>query len=68
MYLEENILPRNISGIAKLMEIYGFVIVNYYVRSESEHIIALWDQDYDVPGLPNYLLIIYPQGVYKSVV
>ena len=33
--LEENTFPRNIKGIARVLEIYGFWIVKYSVRSES---------------------------------
>ena len=44
----------------------GFGIVEYYVRSESGRMIALWAQSYYVTGLPNYLRIISPQGIHKS--
>ena len=63
MDIEEKVFPRNIKGIAKGLEIYGFGIVEYSVRSESERIIALRDQEYYVPGLPNYLRIISPQFI-----
>ena len=59
---EERKSPRNLKGIAKVPEISGFGIVEYYVRSESGHMIALWYQAYYVPGLPKYLRIISPQG------
>ena len=55
--------PRNIKGIAKGLEISGFVIVDYSVRSESGRMIALRDQAYYVPVLPKDLRIIYPQGI-----
>ena len=64
--LEEKTPPRNIKGIAKGIEIYGFGIFEYSVRSESGLIIALRAQAYYVPGLPNYLRIIYPQGICTS--
>ena len=64
--LEENMLPRNIKGIAKGLEISGFGIVEYSVRSESGRMIALRDQAYYVPGLPKYLCIIYPQEIFTS--
>ena len=64
--LEENMLRRNIKRISKGLDIYGYGIVKYSVRSESGHIIALWDQAYYVPGLPKDLRIIYPHGILKS--
>ena len=42
--LEEKKFPRNLKGIAKVLDISGFGIVEYYVRSESESMIALRDQ------------------------
>ena len=36
--LEEKTLPINIKGIAKGLEIYGFGIFEYSIRSESGHI------------------------------
>ena len=51
MYLEEEIPPRNIKGIAKGIEIYGFGIVEYYVRSESGSIIKFQDQANYITGL-----------------
>ena len=64
--LEEKTSPRNIKGIAKGLEISGFGIVEYSVRSETGHMIALRDQAYYVPGLPKDLRIIYPQGIHTS--
>ena len=61
--LEENKFPRKLKGIAKGLEISGFGIVEYSVRSESGRMIALRDQAYYVPGLPKYLRIISPQGI-----
>ena len=63
MNLEEKKLPRNLKVIAKGLDIYGFGMVEYYVRSENGSMIALRDQAYDVPGLPNYLSIIEPQEI-----
>ena len=63
--IEEKISPRNIKGIAKGLEIYGFGIVEYYVRNESGRIIALRSQAYYVPGLPKDFHIIPPQGICK---
>ena len=63
--LEEKTFPRNLKSIAKYLEIYGFGIVEYFVRSESGHMIALLDQAYYVPVIPNYLCIISPQGIHK---
>ena len=62
--LEEKTFPRNIKGTAKGLEISGFGIVEYYVRSESGRMIALRDQAYYVPGLPKNLRIISPQGIH----
>ena len=66
MKLEEETPPRNIKGIAQSLEIYGFGIVEYAVRSESGRIIALRDQVYYVTGLPKDLHIIYPKGIHTS--
>ena len=48
--------PINIKGISKGLEIYGFRIVEYSVRSEIGLMIALRDQEYYVVGLPIVLL------------
>ena len=61
--LEENIFLMNIIWIVKGLDISVFGIVEYSVRSESEHVIALRYQAYYVPGLPNYLRIISPQVI-----
>ena len=66
MKLEEKTSSRNIKGTAKCIEIYGFGIVEYYVRSESGRMIALRAQAYYLLGLPNYLCIIYPRRVRTS--
>ena len=66
MKLEEKTFPSNLKGIAKGLEISGFRIVEYSVRSESGRMIALRVQAYYVPGLPKYLRIISPQGIYIS--
>ena len=57
---------RNLKGIATGLEISGFGIVQYSVRSESGRIITLRDQAYYVPGLPNDSRIISPQGICTS--
>ena len=44
MNIEEKKLPRNLKGIAKVLEISGFGIVEYSVKSESGRMIALRDQ------------------------
>ena len=64
--LEEKKSPRKLKGIAKGLEISGFGIVEYFVRSESGRMIALRDQAYYVPGLPKDLHIISPQGINTS--
>ena len=66
MKLEEKTPPRNTKGIEKGLEISGFGIVEYSVRSEIGRMIALRAQEYYVPGLPKYLCIIYPQGIHIS--
>ena len=63
MKLEEKTFPRNLKGIAKGLEIYGFRIVEYSVRSESGRMIELRAQAYYVPGLPKDLRIISPQVI-----
>ena len=62
--LEEKKFPRKLKGIAKGLEISGFGIVEYSVRSESGRMIALRDQAYYVPGLPKDLRIISPQVIF----
>ena len=66
MKLELDIFPRNIKVVAKGLEIFGFGIVEYSVRSESGRMISLWDQAYYVPGSPKDLSIIYPKGICTS--
>ena len=50
MKLEDKKFPRNLKGKAKGLEISGFGIVEYSVRSESGSMIALRDQAYYVTG------------------
>ena len=64
--LEEKKFPRNLKGIAKVLEISGFGIVEYSIRSESGHMIVFRYQAYYVPGLPKDLRIIYPQLIHTS--
>ena len=64
--LGEKKYPRNLKGIAKGLEISGFGIVEYSVRSEIGCTIALRAQAYYVPGLPKNLRIISPQGICTS--
>ena len=59
--------PRNLKVTAKGLDIYGFGIVEYSVRSESRCIITLRDQAYYVSGLPKDLRIISPQVIRKLV-
>ena len=68
MKLEEKTFTRNLKGIEKGLEISGFGIVKYYVRSESGHMIVLRAQAYLVPGLPKDLRIISPQFIFTSEV
>ena len=58
--LEEKIFPRKLKGIAKFLEISGFGIIKYSVRSESGSVIALRGQAYYIPVLPKCFCIIYP--------
>ena len=44
MNLEEKTFPINFKGISKVLEIYGFGIVEYSVRSESGRMIELQSQ------------------------
>ena len=64
--LIEKMFPRNLKGVAKGLDISGFGVVKYSVRSESGSMIALRDQSYYIPGLPKYLRIIYPQVIRTS--
>ena len=64
MKILEKMFPRNLKGIAKILEISGFGIVEYSVRSGSERIIGLQDQAYHEPWLPKDLYIISPQGIF----
>ena len=66
MNLEEKTFPRKLKGIAKGLEISGFGVVEYSVRSESGSIIVLQAQAYYVPGLTKDLCIINPQGICTS--
>ena len=52
MKLEEKTFPINPKGIAKGLEISGFGVVEYSVRSESGRMIALRYQAHYVPELP----------------
>ena len=61
--LEEKKFPRNLKGISKGLDISGFGIVEYSVRSESGLMIALWYQSYYVTGLPKDLRTISPQVI-----
>ena len=58
--LEEKTFPINIKGILKGLEIYGFGIFEYSVRSENGHMITLRYQAYHVHGLPNIFRITSP--------
>ena len=64
--LEEKKFPRKLKGIAKGLDIYGFGIVEYSVRSESGRMIALRAQAYYVTGLPKDLRIISPKVILTS--
>ena len=64
--IEEKFFPRKLKGIEKGLEISGFGIVKYSVKSESGRIIALRDQAYYVLGLPMDLRIISSQGIRTS--
>ena len=64
--LEEKMLPINLKGISKVLEISGFGIDKYSVRSESGHMITLRYQACYVPGVPKDWLISYPQGISTS--
>ena len=66
MNIVDNSFPRNLKGIAKGLDIYGFGIVEYSIRSKSGCMIALRDQAYYVRGFPKYLHIISPQGIHTS--
>ena len=61
--LEEKTFPINLKDIEKVLEISRFGIVEYSIKSESGHMIALRDQVYYVPGLPKDLRIINPQVI-----
>ena len=58
--------PRNLKDTAKGIDISRFEIIEYSVRSESGHMIALQDQAYYVPGLSMDLRIISPKGICTS--
>ena len=66
MNLEYKTFPRKLKVIAKGIEISGFGIVEYSVRSDSGCMIALRDQAYYVPRLPKDLHIFSPQGIHTS--
>ena len=64
--LEKKIPPINIKVIAKGLDIYVFWFLDNYVSNRSGCMVALRDQAYYVPGLPNYFCIISPQGIFTS--
>ena len=64
--IEYKIYPINIKGIDKFLDIYGFSIVEYSVRSESGRIIMIPNQKYYVPRLLEYLFIISPKVILTS--
>ena len=66
MQLEDNIFPRNIKGIEKGLEIYGFGMSKYSIRSGSGSMIALRYHAYCVRRLPKDLQIIFSQGIFTS--
>ena len=66
MNIEYKTFPRKLKVIAKALEISGFGIVEYSVRSDSGCMIALRDQAYYVPRLPKDLYIISQQGIHTS--
>ena len=66
MKVEEKSFPRRIKSIAKGLDISGFGIVEYSVRSERGSMIALRAQSHYVPGLPKDLRIISPQVICTS--
>ena len=66
MKLEEKTSPKKLKGIAKGIDISGYGIVEYSVRSESGRIIELQYQAYYVSGLPKDSCIISPQVIFTS--
>ena len=66
MKLEEKMFPINLKGTAKVLEIYGFGIVEYSARGKSARMIALRDQAYYVTGSTHDFCIIYSQGIHTS--
>ena len=50
--LEDKTFPRNLKCISKGLEISGFGIVEYSIRSKSGPMIEVRAQEYYVPGLP----------------
>ena len=52
--LEEKTSPRKLKVIAKDLEMYGFGIIEYFVRSESGFIIVIRAQACYVTGPPKY--------------
>ena len=63
---EDNIFPRKIKYAAKGLEIFGFDIVYYSVRSENGCVITLRYQAYYLYGLSNNFRIVYPQYIHTS--
>ena len=66
MKLEDKTFPIMFEGISKVIGIYGFGIVKYYVKSESGCMIALRNHEYYVTRLPKDLCIIYPKFIHTS--
>ena len=66
MYIEEKTFPVKLKVTSKGVEIYRFIIIQYYIISESGRMIVFQFQTYYFPGLTKDLYIIYLQDVHTS--
>ena len=58
MDIEENTSSKKLKDIDEGLDMSGFGIFEYYIRSESGRMIALQSQKHYVPGILKHLRII----------
>ena len=67
MDIEDKTSPIKLRVTAKGFEIYIFIIVQYYIISESGRMIVFQFQTYYFPGLTKDLYIIYLQTWWDQI-
>ena len=66
MDIEEKTFPVKLKVTSKGFDIYRFIIVQYFISSESGRMIVFQFQTYYFSGLTKDLYIIYQQDVHTS--